>query len=148
MRKLMAFALLLSLFAGCKKDDDKDYGPIDEKIITDSLAANNIDAQRDPSGLYYKIINAGSGNVPAFAYVTLFYKGYLTNGQVFDQTKSEAVTFNLGRLIPGWQIGIPKVGKGGKIQLFVPSALGYGGRATGSIPANSVLIFEVDVVNY
>lgn len=118
MRKLMAFALLLSLFAGCKKDDDKDYGPIDEKIITDYLAANNIDAQRDPSGLYYKIINAGSGNVPAFAYVTLFYKGYLTNGQVFDQTKSEAVTFNLGRLIPGWQIGIPKVGKGGRFSFL------------------------------
>lgn len=141
MRKLITFALLLSLFAGCK-DDDKDYSVIDEKIITDYLAANNIEAQRDDSGLYYKIINRGTGVITPFNSVKATYNGTFIDGESFD---GGTATFSLGRVIRAWTIGIPKIGKGGKIQLFVPSALGYGSQGAGEIPANTVLLFDVKV---
>ena len=142
MRKLMTFVLLIALFAGCKKDDDKDYGVIDEKIITDYLEANDIEAPRDPSGLYYKIIEQGMGTITPFNSVKATYKGSYINDEVFQEATS---TFSLTQVIRGWQIGIPKIGKGGKILLFVPSALGYGSKGKGDVPANTVLLFNVEV---
>ena len=144
MKKLITFALLLVLIAGCK-DDDKDYAVIDEKIITDYLAANNIEAQRDDSGLYYKIINRGTGVITPFNTVEAAYTGTFIDGESFD---AGTATFSLGRVIRGWTIGIPKIGKGGKIQLFVPSALGYGSKGQGAVPANTVLLFDVEVLSY
>lgn len=148
MRKIIVFTLLLAIWAGCKKDETN-QGEIDEQIILDYLAEHNItDAKRDDTGLYYKIINQGTGQMSPYATVSVLYKGYLVDGTVFDQSGGEVYTERLTGLIAGWQIGIPKVGKGGKIQLFVPSELGYGSRAIGAIPANSVLIFEVEVLNF
>ena len=144
MKKLITFALLLVLIAGCK-DDDKDYAVIDEKIITDYLAANNIDAQRDDSGLYYKIITPGTGDITPFNTVEATYTGSFIDGEVFDARTGK---FSLVSFIRAWQIGIPKIGKGGKIQLFVPSALGYGSKGSGDIPANTVLLFDVEVFDY
>ena len=54
-------------------------------------------------------------------------------------------TFPLSNVIQGWQEGIPLFSEGGSGVLLIPSALGYGGQAVGSIPANSVLIFEVSL---
>ena len=144
MRKLITFALLLVLIAGCK-DDDKDYAVIDEKIITDYLAANNIEAQRDPSGLYYKIVNRGTGVITPFNTIDAKYTGTFIDGEVFD---ANAGKFSLVNFIRAWHIGIPKIGKGGKILLFAPSALCYGSKGKGEIPANTVLLFEVEVFDY
>jgi FKBP-type peptidyl-prolyl cis-trans isomerase FkpA len=72
------------------------------------------------------------------------YTGRLTNGSVFDS--STGATFALANLITGWQQGIPYIGKGGKITLYLPPSLGYGSQASGSIPANSILIFEIELI--
>ena len=113
------------------------------------LQVNNIEATRDASGLYYHIITEGVGSkVPATSTIEVFFKGYLLEGTIFDQTKGEVYSSSLSGLIKGWQIGIPKISKHGKIQLFVPSALGYGSSAKGSIPANSVLIFDLEVYDF
>ncbi|MBE0637028.1 MAG: FKBP-type peptidyl-prolyl cis-trans isomerase [Bacteroidales bacterium] len=137
------------IFTACKKDDDTaaKQAAKDEQIIADYLAANSIEAQRHESGLYYLITDAGTGEQPTInSTVEVFYKGYLTNGTIFDQTTNGSVTFPLKNLIEGWQIGIPMLKEGGSGTFFLPSALGYGSSATGSIPANSVLIFEIDLV--
>ncbi|TLX77680.1 hypothetical protein E9993_03290 [Labilibacter sediminis] len=150
MKLLLAIFSGIVVFSACNKfEEPKDYSARDEQIILDYIAENEIEGvERDDSGLYYKIINPGEGAEIAYPYyITATYKGYLTNGTVFDQTQGGAASFYLSQVIPGWQIGIPKIAKGGEIQLFIPSALGYGNASGGLIPANSVLIFEVQVID-
>ncbi len=111
------------------------------------LATKGItNAVKHPTGLYYLIENEGTGNRPTLCTNVAFtYKGQLIDGTVFDQATTP-VLFPLGQLITGWQIGIPLVKSGGKIRLFIPPSLGYGSRALTGIPANSVLIFDVTVI--
>lgn len=112
------------------------------------LDANSLTYSEDPSGICYKITTAGSGAVPnVCSDVTVKYVGKTTTSSTpFDQNLS-GTTFTLGGLIPGWQIGIPLIKKGGSIILYIPPSLGYGSVANGPIPANSYLIFTIDLVN-
>ncbi len=84
--------------------------------------------------------------------VTVNYVGMLTNGQVFDASAnhgSTGFTFKLGagQVIKGWDQGVAGMKVGGKRELIIPASLGYGAQAIGSIPANSTLVFEVELVN-
>jgi len=102
-----------------------------------------------PSGLFYKIVTQGSGTVPVVCSdVTVKYSGRLTSSNTpFDQNNT-GVTFTLGQLIAGWQIGIPLIQKGGSIILYIPPSLGYGSAGAGSsIPPNSYLVFTIDLLN-
>ena len=76
-------------------------------------------------------------------------KGKLVNGNVFDTTekRGEPAQFNLGGVIPGFKEGLQKVGKGGKITLYIPSKLGYGEQALPGIPPNSTLVFDVEIID-
>ena len=98
--------------------------------------------------MYYVISSTGNGEFPNInSFVTVAYKGTLTNGTIFDQSSSSGATFPLSNVIQGWQEGIPLFSEGGSGLLLIPSALGYGSQAVGSIPENSVLIFEVTLLN-
>lgn len=144
---LTAPALLLAL--GCNKDKGPDQAQIDQELIEAYLEANQLTAERHSSGLYYIIEEPGSGGSPNInSEVLVHYKGYLLDGTVFDQTTSNARTFFLFQVIQGWQIGIPLLQKGGKGTFFIPSWLGYGPEPQANIPANSVLIFETELVNF
>jgi FKBP-type peptidyl-prolyl cis-trans isomerase len=80
--------------------------------------------------------------------VEVKYKGSLPNGYVFDQTPADSTFTNeLSGLILGWQIGLPLMKEGGKATLFIPSALGYGSMYAGPIPPNSVLIFDIELID-
>jgi FKBP-type peptidyl-prolyl cis-trans isomerase FkpA len=72
--------------------------------------------------------------------VNVTYRGMLTNGVVFDQGTAD---LSLDQVITGWRNGIPKIGTGGLIHLYIPPSLGYGPNANGAIPANSILVFDV-----
>ena len=147
-RKLFAFVFLLLVIASCDTDTT-DYGPIDKKIIEDYLAANSLTAQSTSSGLYYIIDKPGGANHPNInSVVVAKYKGYLADGTVFDQTTTSPATFALNAVIKGWQEGLQLIGVNGKIKLLIPSALGYGSTAKSDIPANSVLIFDVELVEF
>ena len=137
------------LVQSCKKDDTATkQAQIDEQIIKDYLDSNDIVAQRHESGLYYVITDEGDGVHPTeSSTVQVYYKGYFTNGDIFDQTSNGPVSFPLNNLIPGWQIGIPLLKEGGGGTFFLPSALGYGSSGTSSVPPNSVLIFDIDLVS-
>lgn len=139
---LLIFCCLVTFFS-CKKDDDG------AKEIEKFIKANNIDATKDGSGLYYQIINAGTGNanITLNSQVTIRYEGRLLNGKVFDNGGGVERTFTLGDLIRGWQIGLPKIQKGGEIRLIIPPSLGYGDRSVGEIPANSPLDFNIKLIN-
>jgi FKBP-type peptidyl-prolyl cis-trans isomerase FkpA len=80
--------------------------------------------------------------------VQVIYSGTLLNGSQFDASDSGGITFPLNQFIQGWIEGIPLFGKGGDGILIVPSHLGYGPSPRGSIPANSVLVFDIELVNF
>lgn len=152
LRKIIAFTLIIILAASCTKTTDVvDNSAADKKTIEDYLLANDLTAQSTTSGLYYIIYKPGGAyHASINSQVAAFYKGYLTDSTIFDQStysSNQAATFALKDVIKGWQEGIPLIGVGGKIKLLVPSALGYGSVAKTKIPANSVLIFDIDLVD-
>lgn len=113
--------------------------------------AKDKDVKTTKSGLLYKIENAGKGEaIKATDTVKVHYTGKLPNGKVFDSSveRGQPVEFQLNQVIPGWTEGLQLVKKGGKIQLVIPPALGYGKQGAGaSIPPNSTLIFDVEVLD-
>lgn len=101
-------------------------------------------------GIQYLVLNEAEGPKPkSDDEVTVHYKGTLLNGKQFDSSydRKEPLKLSLGQVIKGWQIGIPLMSKGAKYKFFIPSRLAYGERATGEIPANSTLVFEVELLD-
>jgi FKBP-type peptidyl-prolyl cis-trans isomerase FklB len=104
-----------------------------------------------PSGLQYKILTSGTGPKPtASDSVVCNYRGTLIDGKEFDSsyTRGQPATFPVGGVIKGWTEALQLMPVGSKWQLFVPSELAYGERATGAdIGPNATLIFEVELLS-
>ena len=154
--KYLAYFLLLLTITSCTVEEGRndgevgsiDYTELNEKQITDYLAANNLAAQRTETGLYYSIENPGDGEQPtATSNVTVAYKGYYLNGTIFDQNPEDGITIGLNRVIRGWSEGIPYFKEGGNGTLYIPSHLGYGSYDTNGIPGGSVLIFDIKLLS-
>lgn len=165
MNRLLLLFWSLIIFTACNKVDDpavinSGQAEIDEKIITDYIAANglsgkamrvkNIVGRPDTIGIYYVIEK--ESNVAtlysASSSVTVGYTGrLLTTGQEFASTGDIHPSFVLGTVIKGWQLGIPNVNKGGIIRLFIPSRHAYGPytQPVLGLPANAVLDFTIEV---
>ena len=111
-------------------------------------AAQRLCTARTPSGLGYTVLRAGTGARPsADATVLVNYIGYLAaTGAVFDQNVQTPMP--VGEVIPGFSQGLQLLAKGGIMRLCIPASLGYGGQASGPIPANSDLIFQVELLDF
>lgn len=123
----------------------------DSLLIVDYLAANDsVAVFNETYGFFYNILVPGGETHPeTHSMITVKYKGMLLNGTVFDQTEpDEEVQLYLGNLIAGWKIGVPLIGTGGKIVLYLPSVYAYGETSYATIPANSVLIFEIELLYF
>jgi FKBP-type peptidyl-prolyl cis-trans isomerase FkpA len=145
---LLLVAILVAV--GCKKFDPQEQADLDEAIITQYIADHFLVAQSSGSGLYWVIDSVGNGaTVTESSTVTVVYKGYFADedGDTFDESPATGATFPLSSVIAGWQEGIPKFKEGGAGMLLIPSALGYGNQEVGAIPANSVLLFDVYVLD-
>lgn len=102
-----------------------------------------------PSGLQYKVLAEGTGTTPkARDSVTVKYRGTLTDGREFDSSykRGQPTTFQVDKVIRGWTEALQLMKEGAKWELFIPPQLAYGDRGTGSIPPNSTLIFEVELI--
>jgi FKBP-type peptidyl-prolyl cis-trans isomerase len=130
----------------------------DDKAITAYLAKNNLTgkAQKTANGVYVVTTQAGAGTMPtAGDDISVNYTGKLMNGKVFDSNltspqaggKPFQLKVGVGMVIPGWEEGIMKMRKGEKATLYIPSGLAYGPRGNPTIPANSVLIFDIDLLD-
>lgn len=103
------------------------------------------------SGLQYKVISAGSGASPkATSTVKVHYRGTLIDGTEFDSSykRGQPAEFGVSQVIRGWTEALQLMKKGAKYQLTIPSELAYGARNSGTIPANSVLNFEVELLDF
>lgn len=139
--------VLLAL--GC---NDETQLMTDQRLIREYLAANNLEADLSPAGFFYRIEVPGSESRPSLqnrSRIEIQYRGELLDGTVFDETRGDTtVVFPLNNLIRGWQQGIPLIGRGGHIHLYLPSFFGYGTSGTQGIDPNTVLIFDVRLIDF
>jgi FKBP-type peptidyl-prolyl cis-trans isomerase FkpA len=169
MKKLLIISTIALTLSGClKKADDDDITQectydacavkapaLEIQYVQDYLSNNNISATQHCSGFFYTIEATGSGPTPvACSNVIVKYIGKLTDGTIFDQTTGTNVaTFYLRQVIRGWTNGLPLIQAGGKMHLYIPPSLGYGSvdikDSNGNviIPASSILIFEVELLD-
>lgn len=143
---------------------------LEEKVIEEYVKDNNLQGTKTESGLFYIIEKEGTG--PAIEegdQASVHYAGYLLNGQIFDTSIKEVAQANniynpqrdqgggygpfdlqvgVGQVIPGWDEGLSLLKKGDKAKFIIPSPLAYGSRGAGAdIPANSILIFDVEIMD-
>ncbi len=142
---------MVVICAGCNKDKSCKPNPVGKEVaqIQAYASANGITATAHSSGLYYEIINMGSGpKANASSKISITYTGKYMNGQVFDEQLTPNVKlWDLSGLIQGWVIGVPLISEGGHIKLIVPSSLAYGCAQYYDIPGNSVLFFDIHLVD-
>ncbi len=103
-----------------------------------------------PSGLQYKMLTEGTGPAPAkTSTVVVHYRGKLIDGTEFDSSykRNTPAEFKLEGMIPGFTEALQLMKKGGKAEFFIPPALGYGDRGNQAIPGNSVLVFEIELID-
>jgi FKBP-type peptidyl-prolyl cis-trans isomerase FkpA len=156
MKKLyfvIAFSILIGFF-GCEKAVPDNPACMASPVTADSaalikFAGDSIKLTWDSSGLYYHIVDSGSGVKPVFSStITVNYVGRLMSNAIFDSASNTnlqgAALYNL---ILGWRIGMPKVATGGRIQLFIPSALAWGCTGYGPVPANAPVFFDIKLLS-
>ncbi len=120
----------------------------DVRLIEEYAAANQLRTKRTPSGLSYVITKPGKG-APAKKgnRLKINYEGYFLDGNLFEASE-KPFEFTLGgaSVIQGWEEGLQFFNKGSEGWLLVPSKLAYGPVPVGKIPANSVVIFKIKVL--
>ncbi len=104
-----------------------------------------------PSGLQYKVVKAGDAKGPSPKpgdAIKVNYEGKLLDGTVFDSSfqRGKPVLMPLGGLVPAWMEALPLMHPGDEWILYVPPDLGYGPQGQGPIPANSVLVFRIQLL--
>jgi FKBP-type peptidyl-prolyl cis-trans isomerase FkpA len=125
-----------------------------EAVIAEGVAYLAENAKREgvittESGLQYEIVTEGDGASPTAAdTVKVHYRGTLIDGTEFDSSykREEPISFPLNGVIRGWTEGLQLMKVGSTHRLYIPSELGYGSSTAGSIPPNSVLIFDVELL--
>lgn len=154
MKKLL-FLFALTIFLSACSDDPNALRMDQEDILQEYFTDNNITdvIEAEGSGVYYRITEEGNGedfpNVNST--IRTFYKGYLLeDGSVFDERvegEDDYLQISLNQMIFGWIVALPNFSKGAKGELFIPAHAGYGSSERPGIPENSIIVFEVHLVN-
>ncbi|MCB0547328.1 MAG: FKBP-type peptidyl-prolyl cis-trans isomerase [Phaeodactylibacter sp.] len=127
----------------------------DQNAIVNYAIDELIPLERTRSGLLYRILKEGEGEKLKWGdYISAHYKGYFLDGRVFDSSyrRDKPLQFYIGNMIAGWNEGLLLIAPGGRIQLFVPSPLGYGDKGLSDgkegflVPPDTPLVFEVEVL--
>jgi FKBP-type peptidyl-prolyl cis-trans isomerase FkpA len=169
MTKIILIAIAaITLSTACKKKKDEPctseagstvVSAQEEALVTTYLSSKNITnaVELGTSGMYYSIeVPGGAAKPEQCSEVTVKYVGRNQDSTVFDETPGTGTrTFVLGGLIEGWKRGIPLIGSGGKMKLYIPPSMHYGPGGfrnpnTGIyiIPANQIIIFDMELVSF
>ncbi len=124
---------------------------VKDKIVAEMWKVDPASFKTTSSGLKYAIISQGDGpSADSGKVVTVHYTGYLENNTKFDSSveRDDPISFVIGQgqVIPGWDEGLRYLKKGSKARFIVPPQLGYGEMQLEKIPANSTLIFDVELL--
>ncbi len=122
---------------------------VGKRYLEENISLNGV--QSTASGLQYRRVKKGTGPSPNDkSQVTVHYRGTLVSGEVFDSSydRGEPISFGLDKVIPGWTEGLQLMKVGAAFKFYIPYELAYGSRSTGSIPAYSTLIFEVELLDF
>jgi FKBP-type peptidyl-prolyl cis-trans isomerase len=171
MRKVLVFAIVTALIAGCGAEKKQESKPASEPQAAPAAQAAQPAAQppqeatraqttgkasdtvKTSTGLKYIVLKKGSGQTPkAGQIVKAHYTGKFLDGKVFDSSipRGEPIAFPVGKghVIKGWDEAILTMSKGEKRILIIPPQLAYGPDGMGPIPPNATLIFEVELVDF
>ena len=151
LKVLILIAAVLQL-SSCGSDEiispqeqlERDIAEIDAY-----LESQGIDAVEDPSGLRYVVNATGTGQQATIAdNVIANYEGRFFDGRVFDSQNNgrDNTPFPVGGVIVGWQIMLTQMREGGDVTVYIPSGLAYGVRGSGSIPPNTNLVFDIELL--
>ncbi len=149
---ILAVAIALAAFYFVKSSNSKKAALENIEIGQAFLATNkaNEDVLETASGLQYKILKKGQGSVhpTANSTVKVHYHGSLLDGTVFDSSveRNEPISFPLNRVIKGWTEGVQLMVVGDTFKFFIPADLAYGDSAAGTIKPDSLLIFDVELL--
>ena len=160
MYRILIIVLIISI-SSCHPDPKLDDDPIfipeevdfsmeDRLTIENYLTENTLDATRTDSGLFYYITEEGFGDKPTIeSAVKMTYTAYFLDGEVFDTSPEEGVLFkNLSQVISGFTEGVLLLNKGAKATFIIPSGLAYGNSNTGFVPPNTVIAFDVELLDF
>lgn len=142
---LFTFLLLLSSCSTYSENELKDF----DQAIQKHLDSSGVEMERAENGLYYSIIEEGNGEeyIKYKDQVTFTYKGSFLNGSTFQIIdKNDPLKYKVNQLIIGWQDALMMLKEGGKINIIIPPQLGYATQKTDMIPANSILKYELEVL--
>jgi FKBP-type peptidyl-prolyl cis-trans isomerase FkpA len=140
---LFVLSLLLNSCGATYSEEDKLQF---NQTIKKYLQKKGVPCEQSDSGLFYHIEREGEGEYLRFQDVVSFkYKGYFLDGNIFDESKAP-VQFKVSQLIGGWKETMLMLKPGGKAFIVVPPQLGYGDKSLADIPPNSVLVFELEVL--
>ncbi len=134
------------------RDKAKEAGNTNLKAANEFLEKNkaeNADVKVTPTGLQYKVIREGEGESPGKTdKVKVHYAGQLIDGSEFDSSikREEPSSFGLNQVIKGWTEGLQLMKVGSKFEFFIHPKIAYGTRPKPNIPSNSLLIFEVELL--
>lgn len=121
-------------------------------LFSKPMTTNNPEINKQPAGLEVREVSVGTGEIaePGDT-VSAHYVGTLTDGRVFDSSRDRGTpisfTLGVGQVIRGWDEGIQGMRAGGTRILTISPEYAYGSQAVGAIPANSTLVFEVELVS-
>jgi peptidylprolyl isomerase len=153
LKLILILGAIALVFYGYKRLSNNPQIAADNVRLGDEFLATNATkagVESRSSGLQYLVLEPGSGTEhpgPSDR-VKVHYHGTLIDGTVFDSSvkRGEPIDFGLNQVIAGWTEGLQTMVVGEKTRLFIPSSLGYGNSSAGSIPAGSLLIFDVELL--
>jgi FKBP-type peptidyl-prolyl cis-trans isomerase len=144
-KKVLLIGLVLIGFSACVKDslDSAQQAATDDALIQSFIRLKHLTPTKDPSGLYYQVLNPGNGAYPsASSTINVTYTGSMLDGLVFSPISAYSAA--LSSCIRGWQIGLAHIRVQGTIILLIPSALAYGnGTPNEDVQPNSSLVYNI-----
>ena len=145
MRTLL-YLLLILILGACSTYSDEDLKDFD-KTIREWIRQQNIQYKSTDSGLYYYFESKGQGQKIKYTdSVTVQFKGTLLDSTIFEIEKVP-VTFAVNEVIIAWKEVLLMSGRNAKIKIIVPPQLGYGNHKLDKIPQNSILLYEIEIID-